>query len=57
MGAELSLEDGGALPLLVESRAGYRRLCRLITRMKADRPKGEGRLPPEWLEPGGADRG
>jgi error-prone DNA polymerase len=57
VGAELSLEEGGALPLLVESRRGYRHLSRLITRMKADRPKGEGRLPLAWLEPGAAERG
>jgi error-prone DNA polymerase len=57
VGAALSLEGGGALPLLVESRRGYRHLCRLITRMKADRAKGEGRLPLEWLEPGGAESG
>ncbi|MCG6921596.1 MAG: error-prone DNA polymerase [Acidobacteria bacterium] len=57
VGAALSLEDGGALPLLVESRRGYRHLCRLITRMKADRPKGEGRLRLERLEAGGAEPG
>ncbi len=28
--------------LLVESRAGYRNLCRLLTRVHADRPKGTG---------------
>ena len=33
VGAALSLEDGGALPLLVETQRGYRNLCRLITRM------------------------
>lgn len=57
VGAELSLEGGGALPLLVESQRGYRHLCRLITRTKADRPKGEGRLPLQWLEPGAAETG
>lgn len=57
VGAELTLEGGGALPLLVESRRGYRHLSRLITRTKADRPKGEGRLPLEWLEPGAAESG
>jgi len=50
VGAELSLDGGSSLPLLVESRRGYRSLCRLITRMKEGRPKGEGRLPLEWLE-------
>jgi error-prone DNA polymerase len=29
------------LPVLVASREGYRNLCRLITRMKQDTPKGE----------------
>ena len=32
------------LPVLVASRAGYRNLCRLITRMKLAAPKGEGAL-------------
>jgi error-prone DNA polymerase len=50
VGAELSLEGGGALPLLVETQRGYRNLCRLITRMKAGVPKGEGRLRPQMLE-------
>jgi error-prone DNA polymerase len=44
VGAELSLEGGGVLPVLVENRRGYQTLCRLITRMKAGVPKGEGRL-------------
>jgi error-prone DNA polymerase len=34
VGAELTLEDGSVLPVLVESRAGYRNLCKLITRAK-----------------------
>ncbi len=50
VGAALSLEGGGALPLLVETQRGYRNLCRLITRMKAGVPKGEGRLGLEGLE-------
>jgi error-prone DNA polymerase len=50
VGAELSLEGGGALPLLVETQRGYRNLCRLITRMKAGVPKGEGRLRLPMLE-------
>jgi error-prone DNA polymerase len=57
VGAELSLEEGGALPVLVASRRGYRNLGRLITRMKADRPKGEGRLPLAWLATGAGERG
>ncbi|MEP6592297.1 MAG: PHP domain-containing protein, partial [Acidobacteriota bacterium] len=49
IGAELTLRlgDGGAvfrLPVLIESAAGYRNLCRLITRMKLRAPKGEGSL-------------
>src|SRR5271169_5432535 len=44
LGAELSLAEGGVLPLLVETRAGYQNLCRLITDMKAGVPKGEGRI-------------
>src|SRR5512142_2423568 len=42
VGAELTLAGGGCLPLLVESQAGYRNLCRLVTLMKAGVPKGEG---------------
>ena len=33
-----------SLPVLVASRAGYQNLCRLLTRMKLDAPKGEGAL-------------
>jgi error-prone DNA polymerase len=44
VGAALTLEEGGVLPLLVESREGYRNLCALITQMKAGRPKGEGEI-------------
>src|SRR5213083_2277397 len=34
VGAEVTLDGGGRLPLLVEDREGYQNLCRLITRMK-----------------------
>ena len=34
VGCELTMEDGYVLPVLVESRAGYQNLCRLITRAK-----------------------
>ena len=44
VGAELTLDGGGVLPLLVESRRGYRNLSRIVTAMKAGVPKGEGRL-------------
>jgi error-prone DNA polymerase len=50
VGAELTLEGGGVLPLLVESRRGYRSLSRLLTAMKAGVPKGEGRLRLGMLE-------
>jgi error-prone DNA polymerase len=50
VGAELTLAEGGCLPVLVESRAGYQNLCRLITAMKADVPKGEGALALDALE-------
>ncbi|MEQ1861210.1 MAG: error-prone DNA polymerase [Chthoniobacteraceae bacterium] len=33
-GAELTLDDGSVLPVLVASRTGYRNLCQLITRAK-----------------------
>jgi error-prone DNA polymerase len=55
VGAEITLADGDQvsstltptptpppLLLLVENRAGYKNLCRLITAMKAGRPKGQG---------------
>src|SRR6266404_5734433 len=32
IGVELAMEDGSILPVLVESRTGYRNLCRLLTR-------------------------
>ena len=54
VGAELTLPGGGCLPLLVESRQGYRNLCRLITLMKEGVPKGTGVLSPEAL-PGRVD--
>ena len=42
IGFELTLEDGSRWPLLVETRAGYQNLCRLVTRMKLRAKKGEG---------------
>jgi error-prone DNA polymerase len=50
VGAELTLRGGGCLPVLVESREGYQRLCRLITSMKAGVPKGQGALDLDGLE-------
>jgi error-prone DNA polymerase len=50
VGAELTLEDGSILPVLVKSRQGYRNLCQLITRAKLrgtkhDAPIHSGELP------------
>ena len=42
VGAEVTLRDGGRLPLLVEDREGYGNLCRLLTRIKMRAAKGEG---------------
>jgi error-prone DNA polymerase len=55
IGAELTMAIGTAaavfrLPVLVESREGYRNLCRLVTRMKLRAPKGEGALAIEELD-------
>lgn len=50
VGADLTMEDGTVLPVLVCSREGYRNLCRLITRAKlrgtkTDAPVGWEELP------------
>src|SRR5579859_5151836 len=42
IGTEVTSADGWRYPLLVETRAGYQNLCRLITRMKMAAHKGEG---------------
>ena len=47
-GAELILEDGSVLPVLVENRQGYRNLCELLTRAHLRDAKGEGRV--RWSE-------
>ncbi len=45
IGAEVTLEDDSRLPLLVASRAGYRALGRLLSRMHLRAPaKGAGRM-------------
>ncbi|HXR96666.1 MAG TPA: error-prone DNA polymerase [Terriglobales bacterium] len=49
IGAEIPLHDGARLPLLVETREGYRNLCRLLSRMHLRAPKGEGRCRLEEL--------
>jgi error-prone DNA polymerase len=48
IGAELSMEDGGKLPVLVASRTGYRNLCQLITRAKLRGTKTQSAV--EWAE-------
>ena len=62
VGCEISLEQPDVrkgtpngvldrrLAVLVESRAGYRNLCRLLTRMNLRSPKGEGRARWEDVE-------
>jgi error-prone DNA polymerase len=45
--ADLSL---WRLPVLIETREGYRNLCRLVTDMKLRAPKGEGALELDELE-------
>ncbi|MEQ1472177.1 MAG: error-prone DNA polymerase [Candidatus Acidiferrum sp.] len=50
IGAEVTSEDGWRYPLLVESRAGYQNICRLITRMKLRARKGEGQISHTELE-------
>jgi len=48
-GAEVVLEDGARLPLLVETPQGWSNLCRLLTSGALGRPKGEGRVSWELL--------
>jgi error-prone DNA polymerase len=48
--ADLTLEGGGRLYLLVKDRAGYQNLCRLITEAKAGRKKGDSAVPLDRLE-------
>ncbi len=42
IGSEITCTNGRTYPLLVETREGYRNLCRLVTRMKLRATKGEG---------------
>jgi error-prone DNA polymerase len=41
IGAELTMDDGSILPVLVESRMGYQNLCQLLTRAHLRSAKGE----------------
>lgn len=49
-GAEIPMAEGPALTLLAQDRAGYGRLCRLITRAHQDRPKGQALLNTKSLD-------
>jgi error-prone DNA polymerase len=49
IGSEISCTNGVTYPLLLETREGYRNLCRLITRMKLRAAKGEGAATPDEL--------
>src|SRR3954452_11025980 len=51
LGAELTLEDGHHLTLLVENEAGWRNLCKLISCARMRMPKGQAALPWADLEP------
>jgi len=42
IGSEITCVNGKRYPLLSETRAGYRNLCRLVTRLKLRARKGEG---------------
>src|ERR1700747_3924110 len=41
IGAELSMEDGSILPVLVENRIGYKNLCELLTESHLRSEKGK----------------
>src|ERR1700738_2644207 len=48
IGCELSMEDGGILPLLVENRTGYKNLCELLTQAHLRSEKGTHAV--QWSE-------
>jgi error-prone DNA polymerase len=48
IGAELSMEDGSILPVLVENRTGYNNLCQLLT--QAHLRSEKGKCPVSWDE-------
>jgi error-prone DNA polymerase len=50
VGAELSMEDGSVVPVLVATRPGYSGLCRLLTTTHLGAEKGEGRVTWAQLE-------
>src|SRR5437762_3126072 len=48
VGAELSMEGGGILPVLVENRTGYKNLCELLTQAHLRSEKGRCEI--KWDE-------
>jgi error-prone DNA polymerase len=48
VGAELTMEDGSILPVLVKNRTGYQNLCRLLTRAHLRSEKGKSKV--DWEE-------
>src|SRR6266481_6074694 len=48
IGAELSTEDGGILPILVKNRTGYKNLCELLTQAHLRSEKGKSAV--KWDE-------
>jgi len=48
VGSELTMEDGSVLPVLVQSRAGYQNLCRLLSQAKLRSPKNQSSI--GWSE-------
>src|SRR6266700_337907 len=48
VGCELSMEDGGILPVLVENRNGYKNLCELLTKAHLRSEKGKCAI--QWDE-------
>ena len=48
IGAELGMEDGAILPVLVENRAGYKNLCELLTQAHLRSEKGKCAV--KWSE-------
>ena len=51
VGAEISLSTGCSLPVLVLNRTGYQNLCRLLTQMKLNAPKGTATVSEKDLIP------
>jgi len=49
VGAEISMSSGCLLPVLALNRTGYQNLCRLLTQMKLNAPKGEATVSEEDL--------